>query len=157
VDVNLIALPSHSGRRADPGADLGTPMHTTLDVLRGRHTVPILWSLFWGEKRFYQVLRDLGCVTRKTLDHELARLERLGLVERRGVAFGRPQASYALTPTGETLKPVVGVLFEWGLLARRLPIAARLAAERSARLRNPIAGPRAARSEDRDDDARLSD
>ncbi len=116
-------------------------METTLDVLRGRHTVPILWSLFWGEKRFYQVLRDLGSVTRRTLDHELTRLERLGLVERRASVLGATQLAYALTTAGETLKPVVGVLYEWGLLARRLPIAERLAAERSVRLHVPPAGP----------------
>jgi len=123
-------------------------MGTTLDVLRGRHAVPILWSLFWGEKRFYQVLRDLGRVTRKTLDHELARLERLGLVERRVTALGRTQVAYALTRTGETLKPVLCVLFEWGLLARRLPVASRLAAERSARLPSPTAGPQRLRPVD---------
>lgn len=134
-------LMSPSGPRADLGARLGTPIDIALGVLRGRHTVPILWSLFWGEKRFYQVLRDLGHVTRKTLDSELGRLERLGLVERRTEPRGPGAVTYALTPSGETLKPVVGVCYEWGLLARRLPIAPRLAAERSARLHTRKSGP----------------
>ncbi len=138
--MDFVSDPEPLRSRADPGAIVGTPIETTLSVLRGRHTVPILWSLFWGEKRFYQVLRDLG-VTRKTLDHELSRLTRLGLVERRAALLGATRATYALTGAGQTLKPVLGVLFEWGLLARRLSIVDRLAVERSVRLPARTAGP----------------
>ncbi len=47
------------------------------------------------------------------LRRELAEMERHGLVCRTVRREG--SAAYALTPLGETLKPIVGGMYEWGL------------------------------------------
>jgi DNA-binding HxlR family transcriptional regulator len=75
----------------------------------------IVWRLFWGAKPFCELMRCTRGLTKKTLRHALAEMERNGLV-RKEVRFGQGRrAEYALTPYGETLKPIVGAMYEWGL------------------------------------------
>ena len=99
-----------------------SPVEITATLLRGRWTALVVWHLFWGEKRFYQLLRETEGINRRTLAHELEQLERLGIVERRVRHLGPAKVQYGLTALGESLKLVVGAMYEWGLLARhRLP------------------------------------
>jgi DNA-binding HxlR family transcriptional regulator len=93
-----------------------SPVEVTAGLLRGRWTAPLLWHLYWGGKSFYQLLRELDGIGRPTLAHELEEMEKSGLVERRFLAAG-PRVVYALTALGDSLKPVVGVMYEWGLRA----------------------------------------
>jgi DNA-binding HxlR family transcriptional regulator len=107
-----------------PFAGERSPVEITANLLRGRWTALVVWHLFWGEKRFYQLLRETEGINRRALAHELEQLERLGLVERRVRHLGPAKVQYGLTPLGESLKLVVGAMYEWGLLARqRLPAA----------------------------------
>jgi DNA-binding HxlR family transcriptional regulator len=98
------------------GARTRSPVEVTAGLLRGRFTALILWHLYWGGKSFYQLLRELDGVGRPALAHELEEMERAGLVLRRYLASG-PRVVYALTSLGESLKPVIGVMYEWGLKA----------------------------------------
>lgn len=99
-----------------------SPVEITANLLRGRWTALVVWHLFWGEKRFYQLLRETEGINRRALAHELEQLERLGIVERRVRHLGPAKVQYGLTALGESLKLVVGAMYEWGLLARnRLP------------------------------------
>jgi DNA-binding HxlR family transcriptional regulator len=52
-------------------------------------------------------------------------MERLGLVRRAVRPGENRRAEYSLTPLGETLRPLVGAMYEWGLL--RLQIERRTA------------------------------
>jgi DNA-binding HxlR family transcriptional regulator len=98
----------------------------TVGLLRGRWTALILWNLFWGGKRFYRLLRDLPGIPRKTLAGELQEMERLGLIERRFHRGDLDGIEYTLSVIGESLKPVLVAMYEWGLLVRNLPVAGRL-------------------------------
>ena len=95
-----------------------TPVEVTAALLRGRFTALVIWHLFWSAKRFYQLVRELEGVPRKALAHELEDLERAGIVARRVQGQGPGKVEYLLTPRGESLKIVVGAMYEWGLLAR---------------------------------------
>ena len=96
-----------------------SPVEVTAALLRGRFTALVIWHLFWGGKRFYQLVRELEGVPRKALAHELEDLERVGIVARRVQGHGPGKVEYQLTPRGESLKIVVGAMYEWGLVARR--------------------------------------
>ena len=96
-----------------------SPVEVTAALLRGRFTAVVIWHLFWGGKRFYQLVRELPGVSRKALAHELEELERTDVVARRVQGRGLGKVEYQLTPRGESLKIVVGAMYEWGLLARR--------------------------------------
>jgi len=86
------------------------------EALDGPWAARIVWRLFWGGKSFSALERDLGFPGRAVVARELEALEGRGIVERR-VVPGAP-LEYALTPSGEGLKIVVGTMYQWGLLMR---------------------------------------
>jgi DNA-binding HxlR family transcriptional regulator len=90
-------------------------LETTLLFLGTRERALVLWSLFWGPKTFPQLMRSVRRLTRRGLGRELLELERLGLLSRSGA--GREE--YVLSSFGETLKPLVAAMYEWGLFVRR--------------------------------------
>jgi DNA-binding HxlR family transcriptional regulator len=75
----------------------------------------LVWQLFWGARPFCHLMRRIPGITRKALRSRLGEMERAGLVTRRVVGDGLRRAEYSLTPLGETLKPIVGGMYEWGL------------------------------------------
>ena len=93
-----------------------TPIELTVEVLRGPFRPLIVWALFWGPRPFSELMRHVPDVTKKTLRRELAEMERIGLVLREVRPDSNRRASYSLSPFGETLRPVVGAMYEWGLL-----------------------------------------
>ena len=54
-------------------------------------------------------------ISKKNLRRVLVEMEGLGLVWKEVRPGADRKAEYALTPFGETLKPVVGAMYEWGL------------------------------------------
>jgi DNA-binding HxlR family transcriptional regulator len=121
--VRLVGKPDDAASPALTGEDRATalgarsrfPVEVTAGFLRGRWTVPILWHLFWGGKSFYQLLRELDGASRSVLVHELEHKEALGLIARRVHASGPVRVEYVLTALGESLRPVLAVMYEWGL------------------------------------------
>lgn len=92
------------------------PIERTLDALRGPFRPLVVWALFWGARPFSELMRHVPDVTKKALRRELADMERLGLVRRDVRPESNRRAEYSLSPLGETLRPVVGAMYEWGLL-----------------------------------------
>jgi DNA-binding HxlR family transcriptional regulator len=106
-----------------------TPVEVALDVLDGRYKPLIVWHLFWGGRPFCELMRLTPGISKKTLRRELVEMERYGLVQRHSHAQDRRRASYALTPVGESLKPVVGALYQWGLHVMKNPLVPERARE----------------------------
>lgn len=105
------------------------PVEAALEVLDGRWKTLIVWRLFWGARPFCELMRGTEGITKKTLRHQLAELERHGLVRRRLRPGGHRQAEYELTPFGETLKPIVGQIYVWGLRLLDEPSGRRTASD----------------------------
>ena len=95
---------------------LQMPIELTLDTLRGPYRPLIVWGLFWGARPFSELMRHVPHVTKRALRRELADMEGLGLVCRDVRPGSSRRAKYSLTPLGQTLRPVVGAMYEWGLL-----------------------------------------
>ena len=125
-------------------ADIATapsPLEVTLGILDGRWRPLLIWQLFWGARPFCELMRRMPGMTKKRLRRELEEMERQGLV-RRIVSPEDRKAGYDLTPLGESLKPVVGGMYEWGL--RFITPAFRAPARPAARASRPPDTPRAA-------------
>jgi DNA-binding HxlR family transcriptional regulator len=125
-------------------ADIATapsPLEVTLGILDGRWKPLLIWQLFWGARPFCELMRRMPGMTKKRLRRELAEMEQQGLV-RRTVSPENRKASYSLTPLGESLKPVVGGMYEWGL--RFLAPTLRASARPATRADRPPDTPRAA-------------
>jgi DNA-binding HxlR family transcriptional regulator len=112
-----------SARTRGPAVPSWSPLEATLTVLDDRWKTLVVWNLFWGAKPFSELIRCTRGLTKKNLRHALSEMERHGLV-RKDLRFGqRRRAEYALTPYGETLKPIVGAMYEWGLQHGLAPTA----------------------------------
>jgi DNA-binding HxlR family transcriptional regulator len=98
-----------------PRAGLRCPVEAALHVLDDRWKTLLVWRLFWGARPFCELMRGTNGISKKTLRRQLAELETHGLVHRRLRPGGRRRAEYELTPFGETLKPMVGQIYVWGL------------------------------------------
>ena len=93
-----------------------SPLELALDAIGGPYRPLIVWGLFWGARPFSELMRHVPDITKKALRRELADMERLGLVCRELCHDGGRRAEYSLSPLGQTLRPAVGALYEWGLL-----------------------------------------
>ncbi|MDJ0725552.1 MAG: helix-turn-helix domain-containing protein [Prochloraceae cyanobacterium] len=87
----------------------------TIKVIGGRWKVLILRELFIGIKRFGQLQRALTGITQKMLTQQLRELEADGIVHRKVYAQVPPKVEYSLTEKGQTLKPVLDAMHQWGL------------------------------------------
>lgn len=106
------AAPTAPGRTDPVDA---CPIAPAVDVLFGRWTTPILWTLHeHGVQRFVELQRRIGTVTAKVLTQRLRQLERDGLVLRRYYAQVPPRVEYEITELGRSLGPLLAELTSWG-------------------------------------------
>ena len=93
-------------------------MKTAVGVIGGKWKPVILYALKQEAMRFGELRRqDRGC-THKVLTEQLRELEADGIVKRTSVEGVPPGVEYSLTAYGETLRPVLNALAEWGALHR---------------------------------------
>lgn len=90
------------------------PVETTISLIGDKWKVLILRELMGGTKRFGQLQRGVGKVSQKVLTSQLRAMEADGLVHREVFAEVPPRVEYSLTPLGQSLKPVIGALHDWG-------------------------------------------
>lgn len=90
------------------------PVEMALAAIGGRWKVLILRELFPGAKRFGELRRSLHGITQKMLTQQLRELERDGLISRHVYQQIPPKVEYSLTPLGETLRPILDAMHEWG-------------------------------------------
>ena len=88
-------------------------METAIEIIGGRWKVLILQELFGGTRRFSELHRALIGVSHRTLTQQLRELEGHGIVNRKIHRQVPPKVEYSLTPLGETLRPVIGVMHDW--------------------------------------------
>lgn len=93
----------------------GCPVEATLDIIGGKWKGMALYHLLVdGTLRFSELKRRMGRVTQRMLTKQLRELEEAGLVERVVYAQIPPKVEYSLTEEGQTLRPVLLALQDWG-------------------------------------------
>ena len=90
------------------------PVETTLAVIGGKWKPLILWRLKSGVWRFGELQRLVPGVTRKMLTQHLRELERDGIVARKVYSEVPLKVEYSLTEYGQTLRPLLKELCDWG-------------------------------------------
>lgn len=109
------SAPAPRGAFAPPRFPSPSPLEVAVAAIGDGYKAHLVWQLFWGARPFCHLMRRIPGITRKALRSRLGEMERAGLVTRRVVGDGLRRAEYSLTPLGETLKPIVGGMYEWGL------------------------------------------
>lgn len=95
------------------------PVRDALDVLNGKWKIPIIISLFYGNKRFKEIIKDIPGLTDKSLSKELKELESNLLITRTVLEAFPPRVEYAITEHGCSLCQVISELQNWGILHRK--------------------------------------
>jgi DNA-binding HxlR family transcriptional regulator len=90
------------------------PITSTIRVM-GRRWKPLtLYFLRHGELRFSELRRHIPEATQKMLTQTLRELEADGLILRTVHEQVPPKVSYAMTPYGLTLEPILKAMCKWG-------------------------------------------
>ena len=89
------------------------PVARATEILGDRWTLLIVRDLLLGKRHFNDLERGLPGISRALLAERLRRLQKMGVIEKRPLGWGR-KTEYSLTQAGEELQPVVDVLTVWG-------------------------------------------
>lgn len=98
------------------GADSAThcPVEATISLIGGKYKSLILWKLTSGTLRFSQLRKEVPLATAKMLTQQLRELENEGLINRKVYPVVPPKVEYSLTAFGESIKPVLEAMYQWG-------------------------------------------
>jgi len=91
------------------------PVETTLNLIGDKWKVLILRDLLPGTKRFGELKRSVGGVSRRVLTARLREMEACGLLTRAQVPS---RVEYTLTELGYGLSPVLDAMRCWGEACR---------------------------------------
>src|SRR3569623_1812428 len=120
-------------------ADAGCADEYTNGNNNGKWKGVILFHLQGGLLRFGELRRKMPGITQRMPTKQLRALEEDGLITRTVYPEVPPRVEYALSQTGQRLRPVIAALRAWGIEHK-----ARLAAASAASQKPKIARKRAA-------------
>jgi DNA-binding HxlR family transcriptional regulator len=86
----------------------------TLDVLRGKWKVQLIFLMARGVHRHSRLVESLPGISKKVMTDTLRTLERCGIVERRTFGEVPARVEYSLTQLGWTLTEPLIALSDWG-------------------------------------------
>jgi DNA-binding HxlR family transcriptional regulator len=90
------------------------PVVAALEVIGGKWKPLILFQLRDRPMRFSELRRMVPQATQKMLTQQLRDLERDGIIHRKVYAVVPPKVDYSLTDYGQTLKPLLALMCDWG-------------------------------------------
>ena len=90
------------------------PVETTLMLIGDKWKVLILRDLLPGTKRFGELKKSIENVSQKVLTAQLRDMESNGLINRRVYPEVPPRVEYSLTELGQSLKPILDAMRDWG-------------------------------------------
>lgn len=91
------------------------PVATTVQLIGNKWKLLILRNLIYnGTQRFGDFLKTIPAISKKVLTDDLRALEDDGLITREIFAEVPPRVEYTLSPLGQSLKPILDAMFDWG-------------------------------------------
>lgn len=112
-------MADHPARNTDtqetPGTNSACPTETALDLIGGKWKGMILFYLYDDTRRFNELMRLIPGITQRMLTKQLRDLEKHDIIHREVYPQVPPKVEYSLTPLGQTLKPVIRGLEQWGI------------------------------------------
>lgn len=90
------------------------PAEMTIDVIGGKWKVVVLWLVRKGPQRSGNLKSRMRGISPAAFSLAVRDLEERGLLRRIVHSQFPLEVSYALTPRGETLSPIIKSLVKWG-------------------------------------------
>ncbi len=90
------------------------PVATTVALIGSKWKLLILRNLLARPWRFNELKRDLAGISQKVLTDSLRSMEADGIITRTVYPEVPPRVEYALSDLGESMRPVIKSMEEWG-------------------------------------------
>lgn len=91
------------------------PVATTVQVIGSKWKLLILRNLLARPWRFNELRKDLEGISQKVLTDSLRSMEEDGVVTRTVYPEVPPRVEYALSELGESMRPILDAMEQWGL------------------------------------------
>jgi DNA-binding HxlR family transcriptional regulator len=90
------------------------PVATTVSLIGSKWKLLIIRNLLVRPWRFNELKKDLEGISQKVLTDSLRSMEEDGLITRTVYPEVPPRVEYALSDLGQSLKPILDSMVEWG-------------------------------------------
>lgn len=90
------------------------PVATTVQIIGSKWKLLIIRNLMMRPWRFNELKRDLEGISQKVLTESLRSMESDGIVTRTVYPEVPPRVEYSLSPLGESMKPIIDAMAQWG-------------------------------------------
>lgn len=91
------------------------PVATTVQLVGSKWKLLILRNLLQRPWRFNELKKSLEGISQKVLTDSLRSLEADGIITRTVYPEVPPRVEYALSDLGESMRPIIKVMEEWGI------------------------------------------
>ena len=91
------------------------PVATTVQLIGSKWKLLIMRNLMQRPWRFNELQKDLEGISQKVLTDSLRSMEADGIITRTVYPEVQPRVEYALSELGETMRPIMKSMEEWGL------------------------------------------
>ena len=96
------------------------PVATTVQLIGNKWKLLIIRNLLKEPQRFSQLKRGVPGISQKVLTDNLRSLESDGIIAREVFAEVPPRVVYSLSELGNTLRPIISAMQEWGTAYKEL-------------------------------------
>lgn len=96
------------------------PVATTVQLIGSKWKLLILRNLFNRPWRFNELRKDLDGISQKVLTDTLRSMEEDGLITRTAYPEVPPRVEYALSELGESMRPIIKAMEEFGIYYKSL-------------------------------------
>lgn len=91
------------------------PVATTVSLIGSKWKLLIMRNLLARPWRFNELKKNLQGISQKVLTDSLRSMEEDGIITRTVYAEVPPRVEYALSELGESMRPIIKSMEEWGL------------------------------------------
>ncbi len=90
------------------------PVATTVQLIGSKWKLLIMRNLLQRSWRFNELRKDLEGISQKVLTDSLRSMEEDGIITRTVYPEVPPRVEYALSDLGESMRPIMNAMEEWG-------------------------------------------
>ncbi len=90
------------------------PVATTVQLIGSKWKLLIMRNLLQRSWRFNELRKDLEGISQKVLTDSLRSMEHDGIITRTVYPEVPPRVEYALSDLGESMRPIMNAMEEWG-------------------------------------------
>ncbi len=91
------------------------PVATTVQLIGSKWKLLIIRNLLARPWRFNELRKDLEGISQKVLTDSLRSMEEDGIITRTVYPEVPPRVEYSLSELGESMRPVIKVMEQWGV------------------------------------------